>query len=128
METITIELPESEDVNYRVRRISDYDQLLCYAEMTDWCIVYSDAVLDFYLEGGTRRLYVLEREDWRTIQPKKGKYYPYDSYGFSLIAVIVEADGSINSITTRWNSVEEDITLGRDFLEALLGDDAEKVK
>lgn len=127
METITIELPELEDVGYRIRRIQDYEQLLRYADMTDWCVVYSDAALDYYLQGDKRRLYVLERDDWRTIEPKKGKHYPYDSYGFSLLAVIVDADGSIFSITTRWNSIEEDIVLGRDFLDSLLGDDAGKV-
>ena len=121
METITIELPDVEELNYRIRPVYEYEQMMRYMGMTEWCILFADAAFDYYLDNGRRRLYILEQSGYQDIKPEKGKYYPYDSYGFSLLAVLVNEDGSIDSITTRWNSIEEDITLGRDFLEALLG-------
>lgn len=90
---------------YQVVRIDSYEQLMPYSEYTEWCIVFSDIAMDYYLEGG-KKLYVLIRSDIPRVRKAKGKGYPKDDYGLSLIAMIVSPDGSFEC-TSRWNSFEE---------------------
>ena len=90
---------------YSVVKIDNYEQMMTYSEYTEWCIVFSDLAMDYYLQGG-KKLYILIRSDMPRVPKAKGEGYPKDDYGLSLIAMIVDNDGSFEC-TSRWNSFEE---------------------
>ena len=112
---------------YTVVRIDNYDELIPYAGYTEWCIVFSDVAMEYYLQGG-KKLFVLIRSDMPRVHKAKGEGYPKDDYGLSLIAMIVDKDGSFEC-TSRWNSFEEPPQLlTRDELISMLNkDDYEKI-
>jgi hypothetical protein len=53
--------------------------------------------------NGSGKFYFCLREGWKDEKPIPGNNYPYDNYGYSIIAVSVDADGNITSVTSRWN-------------------------
>lgn len=107
---------------YEVVGIDSYEQMMPYSEYTEWCIVFSDLAMDYYLQGG-KKLYILIRSDMPTVRKAKGKGYPKDDYGLSLIAMIVSPDGSFEC-TSRWNSFEESPRLlTRDELKQMINKD-----
>lgn len=71
----------------------------------DWCICnspYADQEYAQYLaNGGT--FYVCLRDGFEDEERIKGENCPLDSYGLSMIAVIIGTDGMPENITTRWN-------------------------
>ena len=83
--------------------------------------------MEYYLQGG-KKLFVLIRSDMPRVHKAKGEGYPKDDYGLSLIAMIVDKDGSFEC-TSRWNSFEEPPQLlTRDELISMLNkDDYEKI-
>ncbi len=107
---------------YRIVEIQDFPQLQNYRDYTEWCIIYSEMAYDYYLEQGKRRLLIFERDDYMKNSKEEGIGFPYDSFGLSLIAVILNEDGTLYSVTTRWNSLDEDEEgLGRKVFLELLG-------
>lgn len=94
--------------HYNIVEITKHTQLLRYKDYTEWCIIFTEMAYEYCLDFGKRHLYILERDDYRSLRPTKGKDYPYDTYGMSLIAVVINNDGTAASVTTRWNSLEED--------------------
>lgn len=98
-----------------------------YSEYTEWCIVFSDLAMDYYLQGG-KKLYILIRSDMPKTPKIKGRGYPKDDYGLSLIALIVDKNGNFEA-TSRWNSFEEPpqlLTRG-ELISMLNKEDYEKI-
>lgn len=114
--------------NYEITEITEFCQLTSYKDYTKWCIIFAEMAYDFYLDGGKRRLFILEQDGYKSLPKTKGKEYPYDQYGLSLIAVIINADGTLHSITSRWNSLDEnEFSLGTSFLRSLIGQDVKQI-
>lgn len=58
------------------------------------------------------------------MKPVESNGYPYDNYSLSLIAVIMNSDNTLSTVTTRWNSLDDDEeSIGIGFLRGLLGRD-----
>jgi len=111
---------------YQVVKIEKFEDLVPYSAYTDWCIIFTEMVHEYYLDGGRNRLFVLIREDMPFVSKQEGAGYPCDEYGLSLIDVIVSPDGDLESVTSRWNSLdEEDHLLSSSELKSLLGNQYE---
>lgn len=107
--------------NYKIIEITEFCQLFRYKDYTDWCIIFTEMAYEYYLDFGKRRLYILERENFKQLKPIESEGYPYDNYGISLMAVIMNDDNTPYTVTTRWNSFEEDeYGVEMEFLEDLL--------
>lgn len=109
--------------NYQVVQIDSYEELLKYKNFLNrWCIVQSEDAFDSYTINGINDLFLCLRDDYKEVKPTPGDGYPKDSYGLSIIAVIVDPDGNIASTTSRWNNTDEmDNLLTKAELAALTG-------
>ena len=83
--------------------ITNHDQCVKYAPYVGWCITFnSSANYDTYTQGG-RRFYLFLRDGYQNVERKAGENCPFDEYGMSMVSVLVDMDGNISIITTRWN-------------------------
>jgi Icc-related predicted phosphoesterase len=107
---------ESEEHSYKMVEIRSYADALEYKHLApDWCIIESEEAYDTHVSGeaysgkttGGNRFFFFERDDARSYTRKTfGPTYPYDNYGLSLIALCVDKQGEIVSVTSRWNFEE----------------------
>ena len=88
--------------DYVVTPIKTYEEAKEYEEMVSWCIVISKEAFEDYTKNGNR-FYFLNNGEWWDVPCIPGIEFPYDSYGYSLIAVEVSPDYEIVSVTSRWN-------------------------
>ena len=111
--------------SYRIEHITSFERVLKYRKYApDWCILQSEFAYDEHAGYGKNHIYFCVRDDMERIPAFPGKEYPYDEYGYSLIAVITGPDSKIISITSRWNygDDENDDFLTREQLQELLYD------
>ena len=99
------EEPEIE-FNYTVYSISDFEEAKQYHNFVSWCIVISKEAFEEYTKS-SNRFYFLGNSKWRDEPCRPGKNFPYDNYGYSLIAVEMSSDNKIVSVTSRWNEYSE---------------------
>lgn len=107
-QTLNIELDEPEEDlrqgSYSIIPIGSFEEALEYKKYApDWCILNSEKAYDEHTFNGSGKFYFCLREGWKDEKPIPGNNYPYDNYGYSIIAVSVDADGNITSVTSRWN-------------------------
>lgn len=96
------------DYSYLVVPIDSYSQAIQYRKYApNWCILNSQVAWDEHTMGGEVHFYFLVREDMKEQKPVPGVSYPYDDYGYSLLAVGVDSDSNIVSVTGRWNYGDE---------------------
>ena len=128
---LDMDAPEYEtpaDAKYEVMPVSSYEALQQYRKCVgDWCITQSEMAFRDYSLDGEHKYYVLFRSDYKEVPKKPGKSFPKDSYGSSIYGVIVRGDGSIESITNRWNALE-DFGDMNEFLDGILGSEETKLK
>jgi hypothetical protein len=94
-----------------------------YGKYTSWCVTHSSDMYNKYTNDGTGRFYFCLREGFENELAVKGDNCPLDNYGLSMIAVSINLDGSVNTITCRWNHDNggNDSIMNVDELENLLG-------
>jgi len=109
--------------NYTVIPIESYKQALEYkAVAPDWCILESEEAYNSHTFNGQSKFYFCLRDDYKSVKRTPGSEYPYDNYGYSVIAVCKDADGEISSVTSRWNFDDaHDNFLTRSELKEVLG-------
>lgn len=89
--------------DYKVVPILKHEDAVKYAPYTSWCITYeSPANYDQYTSRG-RRFYIFLRNGFENVEKQVGDGCPMDEYGLSMISVLVDTEGNIDYITTRWN-------------------------
>ena len=91
------------NTRYEIVKIEDFKQSSQYGKYTSWCVTHDKLMLNNYTHGGSGIFYFCLRDDYQTIAKEKGENCPLDEYGKSMIAVSVNADGSLNTCTCRWN-------------------------
>ena len=105
---------------YEIVKIDNYEQLMPYSEYTEWCICFTPLALEYYSDGGKKRLFILIRDDMPQVRMAKGASFPKDKYGLSLIALFVDDKGNFET-TSRWNSFDEPPQLlSREELQGML--------
>lgn len=93
----------TEKSRYNIVRIPNFETAEDYSRYTEWCVTKERSNYDGYTNGGTGIFYFCLAEGFENVEKIKGENCPLDEYGLSMIAVSVNADGSCNTITCRWN-------------------------
>ena len=88
---------------YTIVPISKFEDASKYSIDTDWCITQSETTFISHVKNIKGVFYFLLKDDYNEIKRKKGPNCPLDEYGLSMIAVSFRHDGSIETITCRWN-------------------------
>ena len=90
---------------YKVVRIDSFEQAEQYGKYNDWCLAQPDGenMYDSYTSEGVNQLYIILRDGFENEPRKTEPNTPYDSYGLSMMTVIVDPYGQMTQSTTRWN-------------------------
>ena len=90
---------------YKVVRIDSFEQARQYGKYNDWCLAQPDGrnMYNSYTSNGVNQLYIILRDGFENEPRKTGPNTPYDSYGLSMMTVIVDPHGQMAQSTTRWN-------------------------
>ena len=90
---------------YKVVRIDSFEQARQYGKYNDWCLAQPNGkgMFDRYTSEGVNQLYIILRDGFENEPRKTGPNTPYDSYGLSMMTVIVDPYGQMTQSTTRWN-------------------------
>ena len=90
---------------YKVVRIDSFEQARQYGKYNDWCLAQPDGenMYDSYTSEGINQLYIILRDGFENEPRVSGPDTPYDSYGLSMMTVIVDPYGQMTQSTTRWN-------------------------
>lgn len=114
--------------DYTVTPIKTFEEANEYHEAVSWCIVISKEAFDEFTKKGNR-FYFLGNDKWWEVPCVPGKNFPYDKYGYSLIAVEISLDNEIVSVTSRWNECSENSGkfLTENRLKELLGESYNKL-
>lgn len=108
--------------DYWISEIKNFEDAHSYFEMVSWCIVISEESFKEYTSNGNR-FYFCGNGDWWDVPCVPGMSFPHDKYGYSLIAVEVDSENKIVSITSRWNTYAGDTGdfITEDELKSILG-------
>ena len=93
----------SSNSKYEIVKINSFDEAEEYAPYVSWCVTQFEDMYDTYTGNGSGVFYFCLRDGWENEPEEKGENCPLDDYGLSMIAVSVNFDGSVNTITCRWN-------------------------
>ena len=95
----------TEHPEYKIVRIDSFEQAKQYGGYNDWCLAQGngEANYDQYTSDGINQLYFILRDGFENEKRIKGENSPYDSYGRSMMTVIVDPEGMMTQSTTRWN-------------------------
>ena len=88
---------------YKIVPILNFDKAVEYSRYTDWCITYKEQYFLDYTNNGSNVFYFLLKDGFENIPMKQGPNCPFDEYGLSMISVSFRRDGSVNTVTCRWN-------------------------
>jgi len=94
-------LTRNED--YVIIPIDTPEEAVKYRKYTSWCVTRSSNMYNNYTSDGLGRFYFCLRKGFENEPKARGDGCPLDSYGLSMIAVSINMDGSVNTITCRWN-------------------------
>ena len=89
--------------NYKIVKISTPEEAAKYGEYTSWCITHDASMYDNYTHDGLGIFYFLLKNGFENVYEERGENCPLDEYGLSMVAVSVNMDGSLNTVTCRWN-------------------------
>ena len=99
----------TEHPEYKIVRIDSFEQAKQYGKYNDWCLAqdYGEDNYDQYTSDGVNQLYFILRNGFENEPRVKGENAPYDSYGLSMMTVIVDPEGMMTQSTTRWNHAND---------------------
>ena len=89
--------------HYRIVKINSYEEAVPYARYANWCICEGRVFWDTYALEGDNTVYFCLRDGFENEPKVAGENSPLDSYGLSMMCVIVDSDGDMATSTTRWN-------------------------
>ena len=95
----------TEHPEYKIVRIDSFEQAKQYGKYNDWCLAQPNGEDNYvqYTSNGVNQLYFILRDGFENEPRVKGENAPYDSYGLSMMTVIVDPEGMMTQSTTRWN-------------------------
>lgn len=108
---------------YRIYPIQDYQQAAQFRSFTTWCVCDKKKAYDEYTKNDLYKFYFCVSNDFLSIEKEPEEDAPLDEYGLSMIAILVNENGDLESCTTRWN--HDNGSTGHDLnehqIEILLG-------
>ena len=95
----------AEHTEYKIVRIDSFAQAAQYGGYNDWCLAQPNGKYNYdqYTSNGINQLYFILRDGFENEPRVKEENAPYDSYGLSMMTVIVDPEGMMTQSTTRWN-------------------------
>ena len=93
----------TENGDYQIVRIDDFEQASQYGQYTSWCVTHDENMFNSYTSNGLGQFYFCLRNGFENEPEQVGEGCPLDSYGLSMIAVSVDESGRLNTCTCRWN-------------------------
>ena len=93
---------KQEKSDYKIVPIMSYEDAKQYGEYTSWCVTHAKCHFDSYTTEG-ERFYFCLKPNFESVEPDSSETPPLDTYGLSMISVLVDMDGNPVHITTRWN-------------------------
>ena len=121
---------EGQEHEYNIVRLGSYEQARAYSKYApNWCICTDPTSFSLYSEqedyGDEPNvlIYVLLRDDYKTVPEEIGPGCPLDDYGLSMLCVRVTRDGRLRGVTPRWNHENgaHDRMMNTEELSRLLG-------
>ena len=99
----------TENPEYEIVRIDSFEQAKQYGRYNDWCLAQPNGKYNYdqYTSDGVNQLYFILRDGFENEPRIKGQNAPYDSYGLSMMTVIVDPEGMMTQSTTRWNHAND---------------------
>ena len=90
---------------YKIHKINSFEEARKYGKYNDWCLAQPNGedMYNQYTADGVNQLYIIVRDDYKTVPKQTGENTPYDDYGLSMMTVIVDGEGHMTQSTTRWN-------------------------
>lgn len=92
--------------DYTVTEVKDFNYAHLYFEIVSWNIVISEQSFNECTKNGNRFFFCCN-DDW-DVPCQQGVGFPWDRFGYSLIAVKVSPENEIVSIVSRWNTYAGD--------------------
>ncbi len=86
---------------YKIIPINSFDDAKKYRKYTEWCVTKDIGTFDHYTKGG-KRFYFCLKDGFEGVQ-RNDNGAPLNEYGLSMLAVLVDTDGNLCQITTRYN-------------------------
>ena len=86
---------------YKIIPINSFEEAEQYGEYTKWCITYRKDQFNNYTKGG-KRFYFCLKDGFEQVE-RNDDGAPLNDYGLSMLAVLVDTDGNLCQITTRYN-------------------------
>lgn len=116
---------EGNNNGYKIVPIPTFDDANEYSRYTDWCVTQGEEYFLKYTNNGSGIFYFLLKEGFENVPREQGPNCPLDDYGLSMIAVSFRHDGSINTVTCRWNHDNggNDFVMTPEQLSKLIGAD-----
>ena len=94
---------EGNNNGYKIVPIPTFDDANEYSRYTDWCVTQGEEYFLKYTNNGSGIFYFLLKDGFEKVPREQGPNCPLDDYGLSMIAVSFRHDGSVNTVTCRWN-------------------------
>lgn len=88
---------------YKIVPIPTFEKANEYSKYTTWCVTQKRDAFKLYTNSGEGMFYFLLKDGFENIPKEQGSNCPLDEYGLSMIAVSFRQDGSVNTVTCRWN-------------------------
>ena len=86
---------------YTIIPINSFKGAKQYGKYTSWCVTHMEDQFARYTSGG-KRFYFCLKDGFEQVE-RNDDGAPLNDYGLSMIAVLVDTDGNLCQITTRYN-------------------------
>ena len=117
--------------DYIIKWIPDFRTAQQYRQYTDygnnnecWCLTRDERMWDSYTgQHNENKVYFCHVPNFESVPREPGSNAPLDTYGLSLISVIVTPDKQLRAVTSRWNHTHggSDGVMNEEQLSDLLG-------
>ena len=117
--------------DYIIKWIPDFSTAQQYRQYTDhgnnnecWCLTRDERMWDTYTGShNENKVYFCHVPNFESVPRETGPNAPLDTYGLSLISVIVTPENQLRAVTCRWNHTHggSDGVMNEEQLSKLLG-------
>jgi len=116
--------------NYIIKWIPDFSTAQQYSQYTDygpnehWCLTHKEIMWKSYTGShNENKVYFCHVPNFESVPRETGPNAPLDTYGLSLISVIVTPENQLKAVTCRWNHTNggSDGVMNDEQLSDLLG-------
>lgn len=89
--------------NYSIIEIQSFYPAKQFAKYNEWRICHDRGMFYNYIDDSDGRCFILLRDGFENEPKVKGEGCPLDSYGLSMIYVLINHDGHLDACACRWN-------------------------